>query len=220
MLISAIATGSATSIFMALLASLFLVFCVIPLHEFAHAWTAVKMGDNTPKLMGRYTMNPMAHIDPLGAVLIALIGFGWGKPTPVNPNNFKNRKLGIALTSLAGPLSNLLCGWLFVFFYVVVQQTSINGTVLGVAIQTFFYYAAEISVYLAVLNLIPIPPFDGYGIIQGILPAKAVDWFARNQRIIVIVLLVLLFTNVLTYPLSWLANKIINLFYWLSMLPF
>ena len=93
MLIDAFRTGNSIAIFGALLASAFLVFVVLPIHEWAHAASAYACGDSTPKLAGGLTLNPMAHIDPLGAVLIVLTGFGWGKPTPVNPNNFRHRKL-------------------------------------------------------------------------------------------------------------------------------
>lgn len=218
---TAISSGNFTPVISAILASVFLVFVVIPIHEFAHAWVAVKMGDQTPRLAGGLTLNPMAHIDPVGAIMIALIGFGWGKPTPINPNNFRNRKLGVALTSAAGPLSNILFGWLLLFLSVVVSNISaISGTNLEAILYYFFLYGADISIYLAVLNLLPIPPFDGYGVIEEFLPRKAYYWVKSHQNIISIVIIVLLFTGILTWPLEYLSNYILRFFYWLSALPF
>ena len=115
MLLRAFRTGEPMYIIIALLAAAFLVFCVIPLHEFAHAWAADRQGDDTPRNSGRLTLSPMAHVDPIGGILIALIGFGWGKPTPVNPRNFRNQRWGEVLVAAAGPASNLLLGWLFLF---------------------------------------------------------------------------------------------------------
>lgn len=96
------------SILMQIVAVLFVIFCILPLHEFAHGWVAYKLGDNTAKYQGRLTFNPIASVDPLGALFLLLFGFGWAKPVPVNPNNFKNPKRGMAITALAGPVSNLL----------------------------------------------------------------------------------------------------------------
>ena len=124
MLLRALRTGEPMNIVIAVLAAAFLVFCVIPLHEFAHAWAADRQGDDTPRNSGRLTLSPMAHVDPIGAVLIALIGFGWGKPTPVNPRNFRNQRWGEVLVAAAGPASNLLLGWLFLFIEAVVMHIS------------------------------------------------------------------------------------------------
>lgn len=225
MLLSALRQASATGNYLpvvaAILASVFLVFFVIPVHEFAHAWMAYRLGDNTAKNSGGLTLNPLAHIDPLGAILIALIGFGWGKPTPINPNNFKNRRRGIAITSAAGPLSNILFGWLFLFLGVVVTRIpALDGTRLEMILYWFFFYAGEISIYLAVLNLLPIPPFDGFGIVEGLLPRNASYWIQTHQSTISIVVIVLLFANVLTRPISWIASFIMQFFLWISSLPF
>ncbi|MEG1436937.1 MAG: site-2 protease family protein, partial [Oscillospiraceae bacterium] len=108
MLLSAIRNGDMLSIFVSLAASAFVIFCTLPVHEFAHAFVAAKLGDDTAKLQGRLTINPMAHIDPFGAIMLALFGFGWAHPVPVNERNFKNRKSGVVLTSLAGPVANIL----------------------------------------------------------------------------------------------------------------
>ncbi len=221
MLISALLSGDKITIFASLLASLFLVFVVVPVHEFAHVWCATKLGDNTGKMLGRYTLNPTAHIDPLGAVLICLIGFGWGKPAPINPNNFKNRKWGIALTSFAGPFANFLLAWLLLFLGSLFANVGpAAGTYLASYVYTFCYIAAEISLYLMVFNLIPVPPLDGYGVIEGLLPPSWSEWLNTHQQIISIIFIALLFTGVLSRPLSALASLILNVLGTLCALPF
>lgn len=221
MLLSAIGSGNIIVILMSVLASLFLVFCVIPMHEYAHAWMAYKMGDKSIKLRGRLTMNPLAHIDPIGAVMIALIGFGWGRPTPVDERNFKDPRKGIALTALAGPVANLLLG--FVLLFIATAFYSLSGivdTILGVAIYNFLYISAQITIYLAVLNLLPIPGFDGFSVLSVFLTDKQYYTVMANQQIVFIVVIVLLFSGLLSKPLSLIANLIIQLFITISALPF
>ncbi len=221
MLLSAISSGNIVVILMSILASLFLVFCVIPMHEYAHAWMAYKMGDKSIKLRGRLTMNPLAHIDPVGAIMIALIGFGWGRPTPVDERNFKDPRKGIALTALAGPVANLLLGFVLLFiataFYCV---SGIVNTILGVAIYNFLYISAQITIYLAVLNLLPIPGFDGFSVLSVFLTDKQYYTIMANQQIISMVVIVLLFSGMLSKPLSLVADLIIQLFTTVSALPF
>ncbi len=221
MLISAISSGNIVVILMSILASLFLVFCVIPMHEYAHAWMAYKMGDKSIKLRGRLTMNPLAHIDPVGAIMIALIGFGWGRPTPVDERNFKDPRKGIALTALAGPVANLLLG--FVLLFIATAFYNISGiveTILGVAIYNFLYISARITIYLAVLNLLPIPGFDGFSVLSVFLTDKQYYAIMANQQIISMVVIVLLFSGMLSKPLSLVADLIIQLFTTISALPF
>ena len=220
MLLSALRTGDVTQIMVAIFASLFLVFCVIPLHEFAHALIADKLGDDTPRLSGGLTLDPLAHIDVLGGLLIALIGFGWGKPTPVNPNNFKKPKRDLALVAAAGPLANLILGFIFVFLSVVIQHSGFAATNGGIALYYFFVFAARITVYLGVLNLLPIPMFDGFNILQGFLSNKALYWVQTNQRTIMLIIMLLLITNILSWPITFLGNGLLNFFYWVSGLIF
>ena len=221
MLLSAIASGSIVQILTSILASLFLIFCVIPVHEFAHAWVAYKMGDNTAKLRGELTLNPLNHIDPLGAILLALIGFGWGKPTPINVRNFKNPKKGVLLTAIAGPVSNLLLGWLLIFILTIFEHVSfLNGTAFGIGLTMFLYISAQLTVYLAVLNLLPVPPFDGFSVLSVFLTDRQYYKMMANQQVISIVVIVLLVTGLLSTPLSWIAGFIMKFFTFMSELPF
>lgn len=149
-----------------LLAVVTIIFIALPFHEFAHAAAAVYLGDNTPRLQGRYTLNPLAHIDPMGAILIALTGFGWAKPVRWDPRNITiDRKLGSIIVSLAGPLSNLLLAIVGAILVRVVGVSDENGFILN-----FLLYFIQINVLLFVFNLIPIPPLDGSHVLFALLP--------------------------------------------------
>ena len=216
MLINLIRGGDTLTIFMGICVSAFVVFCVMPIHEYAHAFVATKLGDDTARLSGRLTLNPMAHINPLGAIMILLVGFGYAKPVPVNVRNtkLKNKKLAMALVAFAGPLSNLIIAFLSVLLrYVVLNFAAKNGgemTTAIFALNVFFQYSAIININLAVFNLIPIPPLDGSRILFAILPTKYYFGIMKYERYIMIAMFLLLLTGVLTYPLSFLSNLIYN----------
>lgn len=201
-----------------LFSRLFVIFCTMPIHEYAHALIATKLGDQTPRLAGRLTLNPMAHISPMGALMIVLCGFGYAKPVSVNPRNFKDSKKGMALTAIAGPISNLIMGFIFTFASVIFVY--LKPTTMTSALNSFFFYAALVNINLAVFNLLPIPPLDGSRILQLLIPAKYYYKFLEYERYIVIVVFILIITGVLSTPLSLISSGILSLFIKIASLPF
>lgn len=218
MLFSILRGASGIEIAILFLARLFVVFCTLPVHEYAHAFVADKLGDKTARLSGRLTLNPMAHIDILGAIMILFVGFGYAKPVPVNPRNFKNPKRGMALTALAGPFSNILMAVVFMFLSNVL---SLFGNSLFVqAFYVFFSFAASINIGLAVFNLIPIPPLDGSRVLELLIPDKYYYKFAQYERYIVIVIFGLIVFGVLDAPLAFLQNHLYSALNYVVSLPF
>ena len=218
MLFSILRGASGIEIAILFLARLFVVFCTLPVHEYAHAFVADKLGDKTARLSGRLTLNPMAHIDILGAIMILFVGFGYAKPVPVNPRNFKNPKKGMALTALAGPFSNILMAVVFMFLSNVL---SLFGSSLFVqAFYVFFSFAASINIGLAVFNLIPIPPLDGSRVLELLIPDKYYYKFAQYERYIVIGIFGLIIFGVLDAPLAFLQNHLYSALNYIVSLPF
>ncbi|MFA5995814.1 MAG: site-2 protease family protein [Patescibacteria group bacterium] len=149
------------------------VILAIGWHEFAHALAAYWQGDDTAQASGRLTMNPLAHIDWLGLVLLVFIGFGWGKPTPFNPYNLKYKKWGSALVSVAGPLSNLIMVVIALTAYKILGfYDIINWLQAGNLLEIFLMFVVQLNVMLFVFNLIPVPPLDGSKILYTFLGAK------------------------------------------------
>ncbi|MBI4127998.1 MAG: site-2 protease family protein [Parcubacteria group bacterium] len=142
----------------------------ITLHEFAHAWTATMLGDPTPAYEKRLTVNPLAHLDPIGTLLLFLVGFGWGKPVPFNPYQLRNQRYGPALVAVAGPATNLVIAIIFALTIRLLGPSFLAPSVLA-----FFLSVIVLNIALAVFNLIPIPPLDGSKVLFAFLPDSLTD---------------------------------------------
>ncbi|MBC8585738.1 site-2 protease family protein [Youxingia wuxianensis] len=205
--------GMQGALFM-IFARLIVLLTSMPIHEYAHGWVAHKLGDDTASYQGRLDFNPLAHLDPLGTILLLFTGFGWAKPVPVNPRNFSRKvtmRGGMALTSLAGPCANIILAFIILCIYkiflIAVQALGVEvGNAVFVVMQILSIMITT-NISLAVFNLLPIPPLDGYNILSYFIPARWEYKIAQYRQYIFIGLLaVLMFTNVLSAPLNWLAN--------------
>lgn len=176
-----------------------LLFC-LSVHEFAHAYTAYKLGDRTQKAMGRLTLNPFSHIDIAGFICIALFGFGWGKPVMIDDRNFKNKAAGNALTAFAGPFSNIIMAILFTIILKVLLITGVIlptiNSMVGSIILNMLILTIQFNVVFAIFNLIPIPPFDGSRILYFFLPAKGREYMYKIEQYSFVIVLVILVTGI------------------------
>ncbi|CDZ24113.1 peptidase M50 [[Clostridium] cellulosi] len=183
----------------------------LPAHEIAHAYTAYKLGDPTAKNLGRLSLNPLKHLDPIGTICLLLFQFGWAKPVPIDPRNFKNRKGGIAVTALSGPLANLILAFIAIVlqYILAIFSFNINQAVLYTVLR-FLSYFSFINIGLCLFNLIPVPPLDGSNILIFFLPDSVGEFFNRYGMYFQIILLFLLFTPIITNPLTTLVNNVYN----------
>ena len=167
------------------------VLVILTIHEFAHAYTAYKLGDNTARNLGRLSLNPIKHLDPVGAVCMLFFHFGWARPVPINARNFRNPKRDFAITALAGPLVNLICAFfsafLYLFIFALLRDVNFeSGFLLSLANNALLFISLfhSINVGIGIFNLIPIPPLDGSRILNVVLPPKMYFGIMKYERYI------------------------------------
>ena len=195
------------------------ILIAITFHEFAHAFAADKLGDDTPRRQGRLTLNPLAHLDPIGSIMLVFAGFGWGKPVQINPRNFDRKRTmsaGEAIVSVAGPLMNFILALIFAIVAGIILNstntyisfTSTGYRILGAENQTVgiimqvVMLCISINIGLGLFNLIPLPPLDGSKILRNFLPYNAKEWMDRNWQILYIIFVVIWITPVASMIIS------------------
>lgn len=211
-----ISGGDVSSYLISMLLALPVILLSLSLHEAAHAFAACKLGDPTARNLGRITLNPLRHLDPIGFCCMILCGFGWANPVPINSRNFKKPRRDMALSSLAGPASNLLLsvvfllllrfvgyGWLVTLTYT--SQTAYNAAYFLIL---FFYYGISLNLTLAVFNLLPVPPLDGSRLLYLFLPPKYAYKLVKYERYIALAVMLLLFLGPLSWLISWVTERI------------
>ena len=190
-----------------------ILIVLIPIQEFSRAFVAYKLGDDSQKWMGRLTLNPMKHLDPMGSLFIVMFGFGWGRPVQINSRSFKNFRSGMILTAAAGPIANIIVA----FAAILISRI----TMMFIEISTFLYIVtlvfsmmASLSISLAFFNLIPLPPLDGSKIFGMILPTKFMYYIERYSLYFMIGLIALLRFTVVGDWFSWLVYSIESGMFW------
>lgn len=198
---------------------LFVILCILPLHELAHAWVANKLGDPTAKLEGRLTFNPLASVDPMGALALLLFGFGWAKPVPVDSRYFRKPKRDMAITALAGPVSNLLAAFVGAVLVAVMEAFSPYNGFTNFVYNVLWYYVV-VNISLAVFNLIPMPPLDGSRIVGTFLSDRALSTYYRYQNVFVMIMFLLLLTGAMSGPLYTVQSFFYRIIMSLAEAPF
>lgn len=199
-----------------LLISIFCVLFSLTIHELGHGAAAYVLGDRTAQARGRLSLNPMHHIDPIGGLCLLIFGFGWAKPVPVNPYNFKNQKSGMVITSLAGPFTNFILAFLAQIGVSVLGSISFKSAGFGFDVATVVYTICSYMVYmnlgLGIFNLIPIPPLDGSKILAAVLPTDKYFRYMQYERYGFIILILIMNFGVFNRFLNFCMNGIIGFY--------
>jgi len=190
------------------------ILIAVSLHEFAHGYVSYKLGDPTPKATGRLSLNPLAHLDPVGTICLLFFQFGWAKPVQVNPYYYKDKRRGMALVGLAGPMMNFLIALICAFaIEIILKVTGGYGGDVILFMFNLFNYTYIINIGLGVFNLIPFPPLDGAKIIGALLPEEKYFKFMKYERYGQLIIFALLMSNFLDGPLM-IARKGIDKIIW------
>lgn len=188
------------------------VLIAIILHEWAHGFISYKLGDPSPKAEGRLSLNPLKHLDPVGTFCLLFFHFGWAKPVRVNPNYYKDKKMGMMLTALAGPIMNFIIAFLSVFIMIVILKFFPNILLsnIGYYVYTVLRFTSILSVSLGVFNLIPIPLLDGSKVLFSILPENMYFGYMKYERYGMILLVILLYSGVFGSILNPITQGVYN----------
>lgn len=192
------------------------VIIAIVCHEFAHAYAADKLGDTTPRSQGRLTLDPKAHLDPIGLFLLIFANIGWGKPVQINPNNFNSNKSRATCemwVSLAGPLTNFILAIIFTVIFFILGIVFPNPNNVISIINTIVFCTISVNIGLGVFNLIPIPPLDGEKIFRRFLPYNAIAWLDRNENMLHMLFMLLWITGLLGTLVSPIISTVFSLIF-------
>lgn len=204
-------------LFFEVMSKAIILFTAIPVHECAHAWAAEKLGDPTGRNEGRITLNPFAHLDLWGSIMMLVMGFGWGKPVRTNPANYKNPKIGMMLSALAGPASNFIMAFLSMIVcrvFIVIYYANMNETMYFTA--DVFLTISLINLALGIFNFLPIPPLDGSKIFNAVLPERLYFKIMSYEQYIFIVLFIIIRIGLLDKPLEFLNMTGTNIMIFLT----
>lgn len=186
------------------------VLIAISLHEFAHGLVSYSLGDPTPKLQGRLSINPVHHLDIVGTLMLLFVGFGWAKPVQVDPRYYENKKMGMVKVALAGPIMNFFIAFICILITGIMEKFNVSLNAVSIYIANLSYYTAIINIGLGLFNLIPIPPLDGSKVLGAVLPARNYFAYMQFERYGMFILLIFIYMGAFDGFLSLARGNILN----------